>query len=368
MFFDAHLILGDCIGWMEKDFGSWFLCQHSNGKLPNLNTLNAPLNPGQPNAISNCMSPCANAVSANGTLPGFLFSGVPHVKASQPNNPHDWFNCSPRFSQAFTSVPHSIFKRKIPAGPSDNHEELITPNPASWCARKRFLVFDQSGDQTTLILSSAVGTPVQCLTYCGSKLNGAYDLTKQVIGTGGDSIHIPGPISTDECNENNRNDVESDDMHEDTDELNALLYSDDDYYSEDDEEASTGHSPSTMTAYDKQKEVASSVGPNKRIKLSDGGYNVPSLMDTASSVTPKRCFDYEADAESSCADGKNEEVGLLSSGNKTSRKDNIRETVSVLQNIIPGGRGKDTVVVLDEAINYLRSLKHKAQALGIDTI
>ncbi|CAL5379034.1 unnamed protein product [Camellia sinensis] len=99
-------------------------------------------------------------------------------------------------------------------------------------------------------------------------------------------------------------------IHEDTEELNALLYSDDEYgdgdYSEDGEEASTGHSPSMMTLY----------------ALFDGGYDVPPLMNTAaSSVKPQKCFDYEDDAQSSCADGKNSGLGEsgLFSGNKRSR-------------------------------------------------
>jgi hypothetical protein len=131
-----------------------------------------------------------------------------------------------------------------------------------------------------------------------------------------------------------------------------------------------------MTAYDKQEclpeeieEVASCGGPTKKMKLSDRGYDFPPFVDTASFVKPKRCFDYEDDAESSYTGGKN--IGLGEQfvpliGNKRLREDKIRETVRIMQNIVPGGKGKDVTSILDEAISYLISLKHKAMALGVD--
>ncbi|GMP45783.1 hypothetical protein CsSME_00014180 [Camellia sinensis var. sinensis] len=362
--------LQDC-----QDFGSWFHSQLSDRQSPNLNTLIAPFNPGQQNAIPACMSPCANLVSSNGTLPGPDFSGVPHSKVNPPNEPHGWFYCLPRYRQAFTPVSNSILKQKIHAGAHENCKEVVTPDPTSVCAQKRFLVFDQSGDQTTLIFGSRMGTPVPCMTSWVPKLNSVYDLNKTQLGAERVNIQRPEPILTDEYNENHQDDVRSE-MHEDTEEINALLYSDNDDYSEDDEEASTGHSPSTMTAYNKQElleegeEVDSSAGPAKRMKLFDGGYDVPSLKDTAtSSVKSKRCVRYEDDAESSCADGIkhcSREFGSLV-GNKRLRKEKIRETVSIIQSIIPGGnvKGKNAIVILDEAISYLKSLKHKAEALGI---
>ncbi|XP_057470091.1 transcription factor bHLH143-like [Actinidia eriantha] len=363
---------------MGKDFGSWFHHQLSDWRSPNLKTLSPPFNAGQQNNIPARMNPCANIVSTNGNFPGLAFSGSPRFNASQQlNEPHGWFYCLPRFRQAFTPVPNSIFKEKISDGHCENHE-VVTPIPAPECAQKRFIVFDQSGDQTTLMFSSGIATPVHCPTSFGPKLGDAYDLNKIELGNDRGMNQYGEPVLTDEYNENHGEDVGSE-MHEDTEELNALLYSDDDYAdddSEDDEVASTGHSPGTMTADDKQEwveesaEVASSTGPTKRQKLFSGGYNVPSLMDTASSAKSKRCSDYEDDAESSCAEGKNQGLGESGSlsGNKRSRKDKIRETVGVLQSIIPGGKGKDAIVILDEAISYFRSLKHKAKALGVDTL
>jgi len=360
---------------MEEDFGSWFLHQQSNWISPNLDSLAAPFNLGQQNSVPACMSHCANVGST--VFPWSPFSGFPHSKAIQPSEPHGWFNFSPRFQQAFTPLPSTTFHEKIPAGPDGNSVEVIqTDAKASGRDQKRFLVFDQSVDQTTLVFSSGIDTPVQCLTSLGPKLNNTYHSNVSELGTGKDAIRCAGPILTDECNEYQRDDSESE-MHEDTEELNALLYSDDDdEYVEDDEEASTGHSPSTMTAYDKQEclpeeieEVASCGGPTKKMKLSDGGYDFPPFVDTASFVKPKRCFDYEDDAESSYTGGKN--IGLGEQfvpliGNKRLREDKIRETVRIMQNIVPGGKGKDVTSILDEAISYLISLKHKAMALGVD--
>ncbi|XP_048437380.1 transcription factor SAC51-like [Pyrus x bretschneideri] len=164
-------------------------------------------------------------------------------------------------------------------------------------------------------------------------------------------------------------------MHEDTEELNALLYSDGDSdYTEDDEVTSTGHSPSTMTVHDKQnwfEEVASSDGMNKKRKLFDEVYDhVRSVMDTASSKKHNRPLELEDDAESSCACNRSSGLREVDSftSNKKMRKEKIRETINILQNIIPDGKGKDAMVVLDEAIHYLKSLKLKAKALGLDSL
>ncbi|GFS43995.1 hypothetical protein Acr_00g0088050 [Actinidia rufa] len=124
-----------------------------------------------------------------GTSPWFPLSGIPDSKASQLNEPQSWLYHLPRLPQT-TPVPNTNFVEKIPDGPWENRE-VVSPNKASGHAQKRFLVFDQSRDQTKLIFSSGIGTPVQCLTSWGRKLNSAYDLNKSELGTGRDSIHRP---------------------------------------------------------------------------------------------------------------------------------------------------------------------------------
>jgi hypothetical protein len=367
---------------MGGDCGTWIPQPHFDWQSPNLNSVGAPLDLGQQNPISAYMNPGTNMATTNGNLPVYAQPKMPHSWVGQTNEPQGWFYCLPRFRQGLTSDPkYPIAKGELPTNPYESCREAITPNAGPGCAQKRFVVVDQSKDQTTLIYSSGIGTPVQCLTSWSPKPNVAHDLNGVDRGYKRDSNDPSGPILTDEFNENPGNDEQSE-MHEDTEELNALLYSDnEDYseYSEDDEVTSTGHSPSTMTDHDKKdcfegctEEVASSAGPSKKRKLFDGGCNdVPSLMDTASSLKPRGPFEHnEEDAESSCASGYNVgtgEMGFLS-GNKKLKKERIRETVNILQGIIPGVRGKDAIVVLDETIHYLKSLKLKAKALGLNAL
>ncbi|KAE8659253.1 hypothetical protein F3Y22_tig00116964pilonHSYRG00457 [Hibiscus syriacus] len=307
-----------------------------------------------------------NMVSNAWTWPVCANPESPLSQVSQGNEPRGRFYCLPRFQLVFDS--NSFLKEQPTTNPYENCKESGTGihNARSGVVEKRFLVFDQSADQTTLIFSSAFGTPIKCLTSWGLKspVAGNFNLEDPIAKVNG-NIHS-GPISTDIFDENGT-ELQSE-MHEDTDELNALLYSDDDSeYTEDDEVTSTGHSPSTMTAQDEQyfegscEEVASSTRLTKKRKLLDGSNDYsPLLMDTANSWNPNKNLKYEDDAESSCANGQNPRSGDMDSspGNKRTRKDKIRETVRVLRSIIPGGEGKDAVVVLDEAIEYLKSLKH----------
>lgn len=361
---------------MEGDCGNWFPQVHFHRQSSNLNTSGAPLDMGQQNPVSAYFNPGTKMDLTNMTLPVCASSRLlPHSWLGQANEPLGWFYGLPRFRQSFTAASnYPIAGGRVPADPYQGRREDITPNAVSANAGKQFVVVDQTRDQTTLILSSGIGTPVQCLTSWRPKPNAPSDVNH---GVKRDSNYLSGPIVTDEFNENPRTDMQSE-MHEDTEELNALLYSDDDSENteEDGEVTSTGHSPSTMTSHDKKysgegstEEVASSAGPTKRRKLCDGGYDrFPSLVDTASSKQSNIPFEYEDDAESSCGNGNNaggsEERRFLS-GNKRTKKEKIRETVNILQSIIPGVRGKDAIVVLDEAISYLKSLKLKANALGL---
>ncbi|KAJ6420727.1 hypothetical protein OIU84_028147 [Salix udensis] len=178
-------------------------------------------------------------------------------------------------------------------------------------------------------------------------------------------------------------------MHEDTDEINALLYS----------IRSTGHSPILIKSHGTQEqaekiveevtssdgpilikshgtqeraekiveEVTSSDGPNKRQKLIDGEYKKSSLVDTASSVKVERFHGHEDDMESNYAKRQSQEgemISILSS--MQFRKDKIRATLKILESIIPGAKGKEPLLVLDEAIDYLKSLKLKAKTLEVN--
>jgi hypothetical protein len=190
----------------------------------------------------------------------------------------------------------------------------------------------------------------------------------------------------DENDNHQGTEIESE-MHEDTEEINALLYSDSDadgYSTEDDEVTSTGHSPSTMTTHDNQEpfrigriseEVASSSpGKTKKRKLFDVAYDHDDVQftDTANSLKQKRRFDHtgynDDDAESRCS-GSNYGRGSFEmdslAGTKKIRKEKIQDVLSILQCIVPNGKDKEPVQLLDEAIHCLKSLKLKAKALGL---
>lgn len=371
---------------MGKDFQSSPHRWQSVGQFPNANSSKLPFNLGMQNPDIPCAIPCTDAVPPNFALPAFGMSGLPDLKPGQMKEPHGWFYCLPRFRQGLIPdmtlheklLPQSDLPGMVSEAVNENFREANTSIAGGGHTQKQFLVFDQTGSKTTMVFSSGIGAPIQGLNSWSQKPTGYCNMSGNELGIGSNGCYHSGPNLTDEFDDYHVTNEESE-MREDTEEINALLYSDDeDNYSEDGEETSTGHSPSTMTAYEKQDwfeeedtdEVASSAGPTKRQKLSNSGHEVPSVTNASSSNKPNRSWEYEDDAESSCAGGipmRCSDTGSLS-GNKRLRQDKIRETVSILQTIIPGGRGKDPVVVLDEAINYLRSLKFKAKSLGVSAL
>lgn len=251
-------------------------------------------------------------------------------------------------------------------------------NTNSMSHKKGFLIFDQSENHTRLIYNS-VFPPIQNPSFVTAKLNYTYDDWHKVGKTARlDQIDPFKYVFHDVSGENHVIDEESE-MHEDTEEINALLYSDDDEdsdddYSEDDEVRSTGNSPlGIKEGYGKQeeveelsKEVASYDGPNKRQKLLNGGYNKSSPTDTASSVKLDGSHEYDNDVESGYADSHTPVEGLgRILGKMQSKKEKICEILRVLEDIIPGTKGKDPLIVIDEAIDYLKSMKLKAENLGV---
>ncbi|KAL6297096.1 hypothetical protein ACE6H2_005238 [Prunus campanulata] len=365
--------------WMGEDFGTWIPQLHLGWQPPDPNSFGASLGLGQQNFISAYGNPGSNMPVPNGTPPAYASPELPHPQIGRPNEPHGWFYCLPRIRQAFVPAAHSVLREKLSSCRYDIPGDTLVPNADSVSEQKRLLVNNSSGDQATFVFGSGIVNPLLCRTSWNPNQQGAYYLNGDDPQTGRDLKNLSGANLTDELKGNDESGAQSE-MHEDTEELNALLYSDgdSDYTEEDDEVTSTGHSPSTMTVHGKKhwfdertEEVASSAGVTKKRKLFDGGYGeVPSIMDTASSMKPNRSLELEDDAESSCACNRSSgfrEVDSLSS-NKKMRKEKIRETVNILQNIIPGGKGKDAMVVLDEAIHYLKSLKLKAKAFGLDSL
>ncbi|GAB2271404.1 hypothetical protein Dimus_006243 [Dionaea muscipula] len=358
---------------MGKDSGSWLHLWQLDGQLHDAKP--SKFSPFNLEGTDICSPPpCVRKVSVAGELPAFGTSELPRTMADQVKpRPHGWFYGFPQFRRGLSSIPdvilnENLLTKKIAADVPETREFL---NMGSRPSAKKFLVFDQTGDKTTLIYSSGFDTPVHCHASPNPKPANGCTLNGEDVGTRAHAHDDSDPVLTGEDSKSSDHNA----IDEDTDEIDALLYSgDEDDCSEDDEETSTGHSPSTMTAYHKEEwptkgkeEVASSALPSKRMKLSEENCVTPHLLDTACSAKPLRLSEYEDDAESTCAEGAAAKFGDTAclSGNKRQRKERIRETVNILQRIIPGGRGKDPVVVLDEAVHYLRSLKLKAKSLGL---
>ncbi|URE34958.1 CPuORF35 - conserved peptide uORF-containing transcript [Musa troglodytarum] len=221
----------------------------------------------------------------------------------------------------------------------------LTPSqrpPEFDALEKRYLAFDQLRDGRSYIYSSSsIPYPFFNSVDLGFGLQGSTDTN---VSNG----HGAG------------------EMHEDTEEINALLYSDSDE-DHDDEEASTGHSPVGATGRS-LSEVASSMLPAKRRRVDVDEFDA-SLVDTASSQV-LHCPDVPTD-HGNKGDGKPSESSCVKGGDHPQNVDDvhikrarIQETVSILRRIIPGGNGKDAATVLDVAITYLKSLKLKAKSLN----
>ncbi|GAB2224242.1 hypothetical protein Droror1_Dr00004994 [Drosera rotundifolia] len=279
------------------------------------------------------------------------------------------------FAKGLSSMSDAVLNRnlfarfshmqKIPLAVFDKCELQIMPSGLTF---KQFLVFDQTGDKTTLIYSLGKDTPVHCPASSIPKPANCFHLNLNDVQMTGDANYDSDPILTTEdsrCSDScGRNEY--------TDEIDALLSSEDeDNYSYNDEETSTGHSPSPMAGQNEKElceegmeEVASSPLPSKRLKVSHASYaTLPS--SGYASIKALKSSDYEGDAGSSNAGEDATKSGDMTclSGKKRER---ICETINILRSIIPGGgKGSNPAMVLDEAIQYLKNLKLEAKSLGL---
>lgn len=357
---------------MGKDCGIWIPQLHFDWQSPNLSSFSS-LDVGKQNG-------CINMMPENYTMPDSVPSMLPCSQLAQSFEPYGWSHGSPHFQQAFIPAPNFTLESKLPASHEKGIGEEIAPDRIPGFPKKRFIVIDQTVNQTAFIYSPGFGSPIECLASWHSKLRGPDYLNGNERSLKRDLNNLNGPTLNDKLDKNQGIEVQSE-MHEDTEEINALLYSDSDGYStEDDEVTSTGHSPSIMTTHDDQDffcgsneevgscdggEVGSAAGKTtKKRKLSANGAcehdDDLQLMDSASSLNLNRSFDNEYDAESRCSSGNSE-----GSSKKKMRKERIRDVLNILQTIIPGGKERDPIGLLDEAICCLKSLKLKARALGL---
>ncbi|KAK4751809.1 hypothetical protein SAY87_020607 [Trapa incisa] len=326
---------------------------------------------------SSGLDTCAfSMISPQERLPMYMFPKLPNSRVGRFNQPPGWFYCLPRFRQNFTPGPYnSLLKEKV----------TINNVNFDLNAEKKFIVFDQSGDKTTVMVSSGPGTALRCVTSwnlkqpmqpdtddeaCGHKPCPSLGL-KIISAKDDDGLYIDADVASE--------------MHEDTEELNALLYSQDEgessYTEEDDEVISTGRSPSSMTAgegaghfcFEEDNEEVSSTPCSRKRKWKQN--EVEALNDdTASSGYIKGqsndVSNEDDDAETSFAQQGNpafRNMGL-SFKSKRMRNEKIREFMGLLQEMIPDGKEKDAVSILDGAISYLKSLKERAQTLRLPAL
>lgn len=136
--------------------------------------------------------------------------------------------------------------------------------------------------------------------------------------------------------------VEESEMHEDTEEINALLYSDEDYESDDEDEVmSTGHSPYSVEQVCNKRQLEEIDGPCKRQRLLDKVENISGLSSSLVVGTSTK-----------------EDTGSGLS-NEQARKDKILTALKILESIVPGAKGNQALLLLDEAIDYLKLLKQE---------
>ncbi|KAK2662906.1 hypothetical protein Ddye_001480 [Dipteronia dyeriana] len=362
---------------MVKVHQTWPDPQNSALQLPDLNCMNSSLDPGQPECSPTNINPGTCMFPENVSLPGFTVPGLAKLKTEQTNGANMLLKMFPSHFQTLVPNTLSYLEEKQSAFTCGFMRETM-PNATLGSLQKGLLVFDQSGSETRLLYTSvfpSVLSPPVATRNPGSGF-GLPEEKAVMIG----QFNPVNPIFSEESDENHIC-VDESEMHEDSDEINALLYSDeDDDYSDDDDDdnevMSTDHSPiANEGSYKKDEhietiteEIAPSDSSNKRQKLLDGGYNKSSEVVTACLVKLEGSNEYDHDAESSYVGRtQREEEGSIS-GNQRSRKGKIRkirETLRILESIIPSVKGKDPLSVLDEAIDYLQSLKLKAKALEV---
>lgn len=187
-------------------------------------------------------------------------------------------------------------------------------------------------------------------------------------------------------NETNVTDVGAEDtqgIHENTDEINALLDSDSDEGYEKVRElgrATQFPAENDTLSVESVASADASAGaarPAKKRRLCSG--TDKSVVDTASSARldhsiEQKVLASDCDAQSCCiGEVESDHKFALREGepaegdspdDQERRRERIQETVAALRKIVPGGIAKDATVVLDEAICYLQYLKLKVKTLG----
>ncbi|XP_057422437.1 transcription factor bHLH143-like [Lotus japonicus] len=300
-----------------------------------------------------------------GTLPRLAAPAIPSLKSELTNEAKGFLH--------YPSV-ETGFKETHTVGAFQN------VNPTS--LQQKLLIFDHSGNKTRMFYGPVL-PPVQSPIVTATKFAQSRNVNGERQASNMGQKYVAG-YSLPEESVKDHIVIEESEYHEDTEEINALLYSDDDFDGDDDDEVtSTDRSPlATKRTYvmqeqygDAKDKVASSESsdcPNKRLKLIDDGYNGSSaLVDNASLVRLNETSECVSDAESKNSSGWGHSVektkvdSSMVDGIK-SKKLKIRESLRALENLIPGEKGKEPLSVIDGAIEYLKFLMSQTSSnLGV---
>ncbi|CAA2994673.1 transcription factor bHLH143-like [Olea europaea subsp. europaea] len=178
------------------------------------------------------------------------------------------------------------------------------PAGASFTSQKKFLIFDQSDNNTRLFFSPSFSPSQNQIVASNTAAGGCGTCDEMAVQMDQEPQSLVKPIILEKWDENDS--AGGSEVHEDTEEINALLYS-----NSNDED-----SP----------------------------------------------LNYEDDVESSCAGEHNsDDIDSI----KRVKKVKIRESLKILESIIPGLKNKDPLLIIDKAISYLNYLKLEAETLGI---
>ncbi|KAK7252293.1 hypothetical protein RIF29_36136 [Crotalaria pallida] len=357
---------------MVKAEGSWPGPQHVAWQSPYSNCYSTLAETGLLR-LPAFLNSSAGIFPAANAFPGFAAPAIPSLKAEVTND-----------VQGFLQYPSAepCLKETNTTGGA-----LQNANPAS--LQKKLLIFDHSGNKTRLFYGPVLHSPLfQSPIVTATKFAQGYDVNEAGQATNMVQKCLANYGLPEVCDRDHITHEESD-MHEDTEEINALLYSDDDYDYDDDDDAdgnddddevrSTGRSPlETRRTYvmqeqfkDPKEDVASSDWPNKRLKSVDGLYNrsLPPV-DCVSSLRLNETCEYVSDAESKLCRCCAYSVEKTKADNSMVddiqlKKDKIRESLRALESLIPGAKGKEPLLVIDGTIDYLKSLMSKTGTLGV---
>lgn len=344
-------------------------------KPPNLNGTGTSFKPRKQGSVTSDVNPGSPFCPSIAGCPGFTVIGIPGSNFHHESMTTDSIQYSPSHVLAFPPGLNLYVKN----APLVSHESA-RENPTLGSSGKRFFVFDQCekgtrliyGESSHLLQKSEALRKRPCGNFPAEKGKHPSNLTQ---------FGLYNPIFQEESDENHV-DGEEGEMCEDTEEINALLYSDDDDehdekegQGEEDEVTSTGHTPSALVqccgkcnkVEDTLDEVGNFSHQNKRQKLITSEYDCFNSLHMDKPLIKLDGTNRQgSDADSSFVISRtNEEDKFPVVDGDLSKKDKIREMMKILEAIVPSAEGKDPVVILEKAIEYLKNLKCKAKVLGM---